>query len=53
MVKYSTVEEAKAKNKPTKKKKKRVVNGMQLFLDTACWEVLHPEADVVQEPANL
>ena len=53
LVKYSTVEEAKAKSKP--KKKKAVssgMKGMKLFPDTAYWEVLDPMPDVVQEPLN-
>ena len=47
---YSSLEEAKQKAKP--QKKKRIVNGLKLFPDTAFWRELYPDSIAVQEPAN-
>ena len=47
---YFTVEEAKKKSKP--QEKKRNVNGLKLFPDTAFWRQLYPDSTTVQEPAN-
>ena len=45
---YATLEIAKSKTT----KKKRVVNGMKNFPETAFWKILEPQAVVVAEPEN-
>ena len=45
---YATLEIAKSKTT----KKKRVVNGMKNFPETAFWKVLEPQDVVVDEPEN-